>query len=151
MVVAEAEEPVPTLTVGIDVRAGHALALPVEDAREPGPLEQGHLARGVAGGDRSDVARLDHRDMTTRARQQQARDESRDAGADDEVVVALRQIDVGLDGGTVAPQGGQAMRDGILHDLRYPARGAVTRRVRCRTTRQHTLGGEDGAGAALLG
>jgi uncharacterized protein YndB with AHSA1/START domain len=122
VVVAEAKKPRLSLAVGLDVRPGDPFTLSLEDAREPCPLQQRHLAGGVARRDGADLPGLDDGHAATGPDQQEGSDQARDPGPDDDVVVPVLQHQVGLDRGAVPPQRGERVVGGVpgRHGGSYP-------------------------------
>ena len=89
MVRAEPHEPLLTLEVGVDVRLSDVVGLLLQDRGQLGALQQRQLRRGVAGRHGADAARLDDRDPSAGAGEQQGCREAGQAGADHEVVEPL--------------------------------------------------------------
>jgi hypothetical protein len=79
--VEETQQPRLGLAVAVDIGPQHVVVVVGSDPGEGAALQQRHLRGGVAGGDRADPARLDDRDLLTRAGQEDGHREAGDAGA----------------------------------------------------------------------
>ena len=89
VVVAEPQQPLHALAVGVDVGRRDLLGLVAADAGQVRALEQRDLAGGAAGGDRADVAGLDARDPQPGAGEQEAGRQAGQPGPHDDGVQGL--------------------------------------------------------------
>jgi hypothetical protein len=103
--------PVEGLALVRDVGLEHGATVDARDLLEPGALQHAQLRRGVAGGDRPDLPRLQDGDPLPGAREKQRRRQAREAAADhDSIELAVDRELVGLRAPRqITPQGGHAI------------------------------------------